>query len=406
MQKLEVPPPDPIKRREFFRHFRSSFSPQQIQKYQKWFSLMDFDGSGKISCQELTTTLISAGILKNKKEAYLMFRYADVDYSHDICLDEFLFGIISYSRIHHIPLQKLEDIIEETNLLSKETLISQQRRGVLIQYVLNHSIIRDRVVDRSVNSASMLGDRRAKYRKMSSIGTISKSHELLRQKCADAVQQIEFIVKQSATQINKACRINVEKTDAEAIKHEASMGLQPAIESVLSPKLLPLINQPVWKHYSNSDTMDSITDLMDKGDDSSLGGSGHGGGAGSTESMKYHVNLSSVESDDLEEEEEEGKKSPVPRLSFSEGRKRPPPLKPLDPSLVSTITLTPKSVTVSPSFSSSCRHPPKKSLSPLNRQSPSSRFASSSHRVLSDSSFDGPKKRSFNGVAKIKRGNV
>lgn len=431
MQKLESPPLDPIKRKEFFRHFRATFSQSQIQKYQKWFSLMDFDGSGKISCQELTTTLISAGILKNKKEVYLMFRYADVDYSQDICLDEFLYGIVAYSKARQIPLQKLEDIVEETNMLSKETLISQQRRGILIQYVLNNSIIRDRVVDRTINANNTMGDRRNKYRKMSSIGTISKSHEILRQKCADAVQQIEFIVKQSASQINKVCRINnsdqnlksqsqlqpqlesqsqsqqiisqsnslplkspiitaspsfqSNEIDLEKIKHEASMGIQPPIESILSPKLLPLINQPVWQHYST--TTDCAVELSEKIDLNSENLSG-----------KYRANLSCVVSDDCEEDENEGKKGSPPSTSVSASHSnfnssdqvnkhptkfesRRPLLQPIDSHLVSRVTLTPKTVTNFPqsphSFSSLSTR--KASLTPLS-PTPTNRLTSNSLR--------------------------
>jgi hypothetical protein len=337
---------------------------------------MDFDGSGKISCQELTTTLLSTGVVKSRKEAYLMFRYADVDFSQDISLDEFLFGIISFSKARQIPLQKLEDLVEETNLLSKETLISQQRRGLLIQYVLNHSIIRDRVVDRTVNESTSLRDRRQKYRKMSSIGTISKSHEILRQKCAEAVQQIEYIVKQSASQINQSCwvKASAEKTESENILHEASMGLQPPIESVISAKLLPLINQPVWHHYADT-TVDTAAELNTSGAEEA-----------DNNGSSYHANLSCVVSDDGEEEED-GKGSPIPRLSFSarkvEGR-RPPRLQPLDTKIPSTQTSTSTIVPSFPSPKPSLRVTPKSSLSPLNGKKPSPH----STRLQSDFGFE------------------
>lgn len=373
-----------------------------------------------------------------------MFRYADVDYSQDICLDEFLYGIVAYSKARHIPLQKLEEIVEETNMLSKETLISQQRRGILIQYVLNNSILRDRVIDRTINANNSINDRRNKYRKMSSIGTVSKSHEILRQKCADAVQQIEFIVKQSASQINKVCRINnsdqeqslskiptisqsqsqpqlktqshslqlqhtlstqSNESDVDKIKHEASMGIQPPIESILSPKLLPLINQPTWQHYST--TTDCAVELSEKIDLNS-----------DNDSTKYRVNLSCVVSDDCEDEtENEGKISSSSSSSLSPSKinknlskfeSRRPQLQPIEPHLVSRITLTPKTITNYPSSPHSFSNisTRKASLTPLTPTS-TNRLNSNSHsaRIVQSeevSSERSSHKRSHAGGSKIK----
>jgi hypothetical protein len=206
---------------------------------------MDYNKSGKVDCEEMTAVLLSSGIFRGRKDVSGIFSEYDMDKSGDITFEEFLCLIRNYSK--HLDLDRLDDLVDETCTLSSETLLSQQRRGMLMQYVVNESVMRDREVEWCTNGLLSAKTKRGTVRRLQTMGAVEKAQSKLRLISKVAIDEIETLLLSDIT-----ARPILDLCEEDKIRIEARMGAMPPIESVVSPEILPLINQTEWKHHTNA----------------------------------------------------------------------------------------------------------------------------------------------------------
>jgi hypothetical protein len=133
------------------------FTEAQLLKYRKWFNAMDTDSSGSVNVDELSSVLLSSGIMKYKYEVENMFRAADCDRSGEISFEEFVSGIGSTIAAGKLQLHRLDALIDETNVLSAETMLSQARREILMEHIIHNTTQRTAEIERATSFVE--GDR-------------------------------------------------------------------------------------------------------------------------------------------------------------------------------------------------------------------------------------------------------
>eukprot|EP00602_Paraphysomonas_sp_CaronLab_P002825 CAMPEP_0185026018 /NCGR_PEP_ID=MMETSP1103-20130426/9559_1 /TAXON_ID=36769 /ORGANISM="Paraphysomonas bandaiensis, Strain Caron Lab Isolate" /LENGTH=350 /DNA_ID=CAMNT_0027559437 /DNA_START=212 /DNA_END=1264 /DNA_ORIENTATION=+ len=134
-----LPPlrPAPQRRQSMSSKIKSKFSDEQLVQYRQWFDSMDTDRSGGVGIDELTNTLLSSGVVKFKKDVERIFKEMDTDNSGDVSFDEFLYAIAMNDAKRRLQLQKLDSIVNSDKLLSTETLLSLERRNVLMKHIVD-----------------------------------------------------------------------------------------------------------------------------------------------------------------------------------------------------------------------------------------------------------------------------
>ena len=135
--------------RLYVKEQKRTFTDDQLMKYRKWFDAMDADKGGTVSIDELANVVLSSGIMKNKSEVKNMFNGADIDNSGEITFDEFLVAIAQNLSSRKLQLHKLDALVDSGSVLSTETVLTQQRRGVLMQHVVNNAAFRSFEIDRA-----------------------------------------------------------------------------------------------------------------------------------------------------------------------------------------------------------------------------------------------------------------
>ena len=113
----------------------------------RWFTVLDADGSGEVTIDELEDPLISTGILKTKEEVLQCMREWDADNSNTISFDEFVDALHESGAVDRERLQLLQDMSNNDNV-GMETLIGIERRKTLSEYVMSRANTRmDEVAD-------------------------------------------------------------------------------------------------------------------------------------------------------------------------------------------------------------------------------------------------------------------
>jgi hypothetical protein len=221
-----------------------AFSVQEIQKYRKWFSLMDADNTATVDIGELGSVMLSTGILNNQKEVADYFDMCDLDNSGGITFDEFLNAIAFHVKASKIKIEKLNRVVRNGSILSKETVLSQERRMVLMKHIVDNSTMRARQLDIAFDGAVARGHAgRRKMKRQLSIGSVIEKNEAELDSSSESVMYISEIVR-------KHCADLAPNDHTNQALSRSQFAVLPPVEMVLSPAALALVNQPHWKHHS------------------------------------------------------------------------------------------------------------------------------------------------------------
>lgn len=182
------------------------FNEAQLMKYRKWFDAMDSDKSGTVSIDELSSVLLSSGVMKYKYEVENMFRSADSDKSGEISFEEFVSGIGSTIASGKLQLHKLDALVDETNVLSAETMLSQARREILMEHIIHNSSQRAAEIERASYKNEDINNRtkdRRRRQQVVCLGDVKKhktldnlvqQHQLTRIKSMHTISQLSKVL--------------------------------------------------------------------------------------------------------------------------------------------------------------------------------------------------------------------
>jgi ribosomal protein L17 len=242
------------------------FTEAQLMKYRKWFNAMDSDKSGSVNVEELSSVLLSSGIMKYKYEVENMFRAADADRSGEISFEEFVSGIGSTIASGKLQLHRLDALVDETNVLSAETMLSQARREILMEHIINQTTQRAAEIEKLATRLDDNPKRGSNRRRQETISAISmnelKSHRTLESLVGHhqlhrmkSMQTISHLSQVLSAEISRKDSADLSSTKPlHATRSAASMqqlqdqewspdgkGLVP-LESILHPSLWDLID--------------------------------------------------------------------------------------------------------------------------------------------------------------------
>ena len=230
----------------------TSFTEKEVKKYRQWFSLLDSNNTGSVDIGELSSVLLSTEILSSQQQVKQFFSAADCDNSGGITFDEFLSAIDNHVRAKKIKIQKLNDVVKSKAILSKETLLSQERRTVLMKHIVDNSLTRARQLDAAFESAPACGPGQRKLKKQLSLKSMIAKNEIELEESSECLRDIGHLVSQAWQDMRKlASPHNVHCSEL------SQYGVLPSVESVLSSAALDLVNQKHWKHYSISNKSDT-----------------------------------------------------------------------------------------------------------------------------------------------------
>lgn len=133
---------------------------EKLFKYRQWFMSIDADGSGTVDKAELFDSFLSAGVVANHKICTKLFEVMDVNLTGEVAFDHFIRTITSSSMSKAVQLHKLDDMINAQSALSTETLLSQERRKILMKFVVDqdklHDFERDSLVTNGLSANAKL----------------------------------------------------------------------------------------------------------------------------------------------------------------------------------------------------------------------------------------------------------
>ena len=228
----------------------TTFTEKELAKYRQWFRLMDADTTGTVDIGELSSILLSTGILSNQGQVKQFFGAADIDNSGGITFEEFLSVMENYAKAKKINVQKLNHVIKSGKLLSTDTLISQERRSVLMKHIVHNSTLRERQLDIAFNGAPVRGHGKKNFKKQLSIGSVIDRNEMDLEESSECLRGIGQIVSQVKHDMGIQMPPDCEE-------QKAQFSVLPSVASVLSPHALGLVDQKHWKHYSISNMSDA-----------------------------------------------------------------------------------------------------------------------------------------------------
>ncbi|CAE7731445.1 unnamed protein product [Symbiodinium microadriaticum] len=117
-----------------------AFTPAQISKYKKWFSCLT-KNKDKVPIEIIGNTFVSAGILKSKRELVRMFESRGN--ADTVGFDGFLDVITVNYMSTKLCMQKLDSMIDDAaDGLSSETILTQERRRLLLEHVVDRPAVR------------------------------------------------------------------------------------------------------------------------------------------------------------------------------------------------------------------------------------------------------------------------
>lgn len=226
------------------------FTEAQLMKYRKWFDAMDTDKSGTVNIEELSTVLLSSGVLKYKYEVENMYRLADIDKSGEISFEEFVSGIGSTIASGKLQLHKLDELVDETNVLSAETMLSQARREILMEHIIHNSSQRAAEIERASiridEERNRTKSRRRQHiiaftdiKKHKTLENLVQQHQLTRMKSMHTISQLSQVLSAEMTKSKDSPKKGYYGDDNDTIDLDKSL---VPLESLLDPSLWSLID--------------------------------------------------------------------------------------------------------------------------------------------------------------------
>lgn len=229
----ELPPIDASEQKKFLRKKRQLLGPDVIAKYEKWFVAMDANDNGLVSMDELSRVFLSSGIMKRNIDIINMFKACDIDKSNELNFDEFILAIKPYAMSGKLRLDKLDALVENANSLTTETVLSQQRRNLLMHHIVTAAELRQYEVDQWAMSqlqAKQKGNLTiAKNKK--SIETLSKLHQKHMKRAENIVLTLYPIVRQTSNDLSE------KGLGRPCLRSQLSLNSIQDIEALMAPNL-------------------------------------------------------------------------------------------------------------------------------------------------------------------------
>eukprot|EP00602_Paraphysomonas_sp_CaronLab_P007385 CAMPEP_0185036854 /NCGR_PEP_ID=MMETSP1103-20130426/30443_1 /TAXON_ID=36769 /ORGANISM="Paraphysomonas bandaiensis, Strain Caron Lab Isolate" /LENGTH=340 /DNA_ID=CAMNT_0027574575 /DNA_START=292 /DNA_END=1314 /DNA_ORIENTATION=- len=218
--------------------------------------------SGTVSFETIVESFLSAGIVRFKKDLILMFNIkgADAEITFDHFLETLAVSVIS----RKIAVHKLDSFVDSQNNLAPDTLLSQERRMLLMEHIVDRPAVRAWGVDvtwaEAEKKASSSQHRFTRNR--ISLEKVEKSHEMERSKATEIVKQLDGVVSKLSTDARNSASEHSPQPHSDLQTSPADTRF-PAIlplDAMLSPKLLEYCGEKM-----SLDTIDSVTRTSDTG---------------------------------------------------------------------------------------------------------------------------------------------
>eukprot|EP00602_Paraphysomonas_sp_CaronLab_P007944 CAMPEP_0185035302 /NCGR_PEP_ID=MMETSP1103-20130426/26427_1 /TAXON_ID=36769 /ORGANISM="Paraphysomonas bandaiensis, Strain Caron Lab Isolate" /LENGTH=435 /DNA_ID=CAMNT_0027572315 /DNA_START=333 /DNA_END=1640 /DNA_ORIENTATION=- len=178
---------------------------------------------------DIANSFVSAGLVKFKKEVRYMFEDVISPDSEEIEFDDFLNIVSANILSNQIPQQKLEDLVDSESDLSADTLLSQERRKLLMEHVVNRAAVRAWGVDSSLVSFTTPP---RKLRNRKPVDELAIKYEQQRVEASDVVWELHDILKKTREQQIEQAALPTPK-----VCQKKKTVLLP-LEELLSPQLL------------------------------------------------------------------------------------------------------------------------------------------------------------------------
>lgn len=147
---------------------------------------------------EIANIFISAGICRNRKVFDDLFDVFETNVEEGfISFEQFLVTIESCVLSRRLFVNSLDSFIIDDDSLSVDTIISQERRKLLMQHVVDRPAVRAWGIEHS-SDLSHTSSQRRQYRniKMQSISELTKRYAKERADTAEVVFQLEDILQE------------------------------------------------------------------------------------------------------------------------------------------------------------------------------------------------------------------
>ena len=244
---LSEEPESHTSQQRYMRKNRQQFGPQQLTKFEKWFNALDSNDNGLVSADELCHVFLSSGIMKRKKDVINMFLACDIDKSKGLTFDEFIIGVKLMTTTGKLKYSKLDSLVDECNALTTETILSQQRRNLLMHHVVTAAEMRQLEVDRVWASHQPRGHvKRVSYVDLTSsrkgkksLEAVSKCHSRYMEKAKDIVNTLQPIVLRTSQGFQDP--YDATKTRPTLTNPISSTSMQ-SLEDIVPPDLIALMD--------------------------------------------------------------------------------------------------------------------------------------------------------------------
>lgn len=114
----------------------STLSMAEKRNLRKWFLKMDTDGSGEVGADELQDPLLSAGVVKSKKDIEMMLKTVEMNEDKEVTFDNFLKAVNNSKNCKKDKMKNLQ-VMSSDQFFSMETLLSQERRRMLLKGIVD-----------------------------------------------------------------------------------------------------------------------------------------------------------------------------------------------------------------------------------------------------------------------------
>ncbi|XP_050387418.1 calmodulin-like [Argentina anserina] len=144
----------------------------QTAEYKHAFSLLDKDGDGSITTNELGTAMRSLGLKPSEEELEAMINEVDVDGNGTIDLQEFL----------SLMARKVQDNLSEKQLKEAFRVFDKDQNGFISADELRHVMaslgesLTDQQIDQMVHEADIDGDGQINYQEFVKVMLAKKVH--------------------------------------------------------------------------------------------------------------------------------------------------------------------------------------------------------------------------------------
>jgi hypothetical protein len=123
------------------------FTDAQLIRYKEWFHQIDMNRSGSVDVGELSAMLIGAGVVKNRRQARIIFKDMDTNGNGSISFNEFLAVVADSETKRRMQVKRLDAFVASESLLDPDTLLSLERRHIIMQQVIHQTKLRATDID-------------------------------------------------------------------------------------------------------------------------------------------------------------------------------------------------------------------------------------------------------------------